>query len=118
MQIQPQLSRTPDQQNETTRRCHPPNGIQESQENQPTASSNTAKLLVAAAAANNSNEFPPKRPKQEWLAFHKVKHSRVGTKYQVAVLPSIEKKGKDKKKKESSPTQEKQEQKSDAVMEE
>jgi hypothetical protein len=85
----------------------PPTG---SEENQPAAASNTATLLAAAAAADNGNEFPSKRPKREWLAFHGVKHSRVGAEYQVAVLPSIEKKGEDEQKTESSPTQEKEDQ--------
>ncbi|KAG7369159.1 hypothetical protein IV203_031902 [Nitzschia inconspicua] len=68
------------------------------------APSTTTNVLLAAAAAmencNNTNnnksgaddELPPKRSKREWLAFHGVKHSRVGSDYQVAVLPSIEKK--------------------------
>ncbi|KAG7348451.1 hypothetical protein IV203_017156 [Nitzschia inconspicua] len=65
-------------------------------------STTTNVLLAAVAAMENCNtnnnkggaddELPPKRSKREWLAFHGVKHSRVGSDYQVAVLPSIEKK--------------------------
>ena len=35
-------------------------------------------------------EFPSKRPKREWLAFHGVKHTRVGADFQVASLPPVE----------------------------
>jgi hypothetical protein len=41
-------------------------------------------------AAKSNTEFPPKRPKRDWLAFHGVKHTRVGAAYQVSALPAVD----------------------------
>ncbi|KAL3916733.1 MAG: hypothetical protein SGARI_007893 [Bacillariaceae sp.] len=47
-------------------------------------------LAEASSKDASKMEGPPKRAKREWLAFHGVKHTRVGTDFQVAALPPIE----------------------------
>jgi hypothetical protein len=60
---------------------------------QPARSSNRSDPSSSTTPSTSSftvEEFPPKRPKREWLAFHGVKHTRVGSEYQVTILPSEE----------------------------